>query len=120
MPVVPMNEVLDRASADRYGVAACNILNVPSIEAVLEAAVEEPAPVILPTSVQTVRTYGRERLFHITSTKVRDVPVPVTLHLDHCPSRRTDDLLGFLAAPWAGRGDVPARQGQDLHRRGTA
>ena len=31
--------------------------------------------------------YGRARLFDIISTMVRDVPVPVTLHLDHCPSR---------------------------------
>ena len=87
MPVVPMNEMLDRALADRYGVAAFNILNDLSVEAVLTAAVEEDSPVILQTSVKTVRQYGRGRLFDIISTMARDVPVPVTLHLDHCPSR---------------------------------
>ncbi len=55
MPVVPMRELLARAFADRYGVAAFNILNDLTIEAVLAAAVEERAPVILQTSVKTVK-----------------------------------------------------------------
>ena len=50
-----MKEMLDRALADRYGVAAFNILNDLTIEAVLAAATEENAPVILQTSVKTVR-----------------------------------------------------------------
>ena len=87
MPVVPMKEMLDRALADRYGVAAFNVLNDLSVEAVLTAAVEEQSPVILQTSVKTVKMYGRAQLFDIITTMVRDVPVPVTLHLDHCPSR---------------------------------
>ncbi len=87
MPVVPMKEMLDRALADRYGVGAFNILNDLTIEAVLAAAVEEDAPVILQTSVKTVKQYGRDQLFGIVAALARDVPVPVTLHLDHCPDR---------------------------------
>ena len=87
MPVVPMKELLDRAFDARYGVAAFNIINDLSIEAVLEAAVQEKSPVILQTSVKTVRQYGRDQLHGIFSALVRDVPVPVTLHLDHCPER---------------------------------
>lgn len=87
MPVVAMKEMLDRAFAERYGVAAFNVINDLSIEAVLAAAVEENSPVILQTSVKTVRMYGRHQLFGVFSSLVRDVPVPVTLHLDHCPQR---------------------------------
>ncbi len=87
MPVVSMKEMLDRAFDARYGVPAFNIINDLSIEAVLEAAVQESSPVILQTSVKTVRQYGRDQLFGIFSALVRDVPVPVTLHLDHCPER---------------------------------
>ncbi|SDX76571.1 fructose-bisphosphate aldolase, class II [Modestobacter sp. DSM 44400] len=87
MPVVPMKELLDRALADRYGVPAFNIINDLSIEAVLAAAVAENSPVILQTSVKTVRMYGRAQLFDIFRALVRGVPVPVTLHLDHCPDR---------------------------------
>ena len=50
MPVVAMKEILDRAFAERYGVAAFNVINDLSIEAVLAAATEEHAPVILQTS----------------------------------------------------------------------
>ena len=87
MPVVSMKETLDRALDQRYGVAAFNIINDLSIEAVLAAAAEERAPVILQTSVKTVRAYGRKQLFDIFTTLAEDSPVPVTLHLDHCPER---------------------------------
>lgn len=87
MPVVAMKELLDRAFDERYGVAAFNILNDVTIEAVLAAAVEERSPLILQTSVKTVRSYGRRQLFDIFSALARDVDVPVTLHLDHCPYR---------------------------------
>lgn len=87
MPVVSLKETLDRALDQRYGVAAFNIINDLSIEAVLAAAAEERAPVILQTSVKTVRAYGRKQLFDIFTTLAEDSPVPVTLHLDHCPER---------------------------------
>jgi len=82
-----MKDILDRALAARYGVAAFNIVNDLTIEAVLAAAVAEQAPVILQTSVKTVRMYGRRQLRDIFGALAHDVPVPVTLHLDHCPDR---------------------------------
>lgn len=87
VPLVSMKETLDRAFADRYGVPAINIINDLTIEAVLLAAVEERSPVILQTSVKTVKMYGRDQLYAIFAALVRDVDVPVTLHLDHCPDR---------------------------------
>ena len=98
MPVVSMKELLDRALAERYGVAAFNIINDLTIEAVLAAATEEQAPVILQTSVKTVRMYGRRQLHDIFETLARHVPVPVTLHLDHCPERQV--ISGCLAGGW--------------------
>ena len=98
MPVVRMEELVDRALAARYGVAAVNILNDLTIEAVLAAAVGEQAPVILQTSVKTVRQYGRDQLFGIFTALARDVPVPVTLHLDHCPDRAV--ISDCLAGGW--------------------
>lgn len=98
MPTVSMKETLDRALSERYGVAAFNVVNDLTIEAVLAAAVEENAPVILQTSVKTVRMYGRHQLFGIFSSLVRDVPIPVTLHLDHCPERPV--ISECLEAGW--------------------
>lgn len=93
-----MKEMLDRALAGRYGVAAFNIINDLSIEAVLAAAVRERAPVILQTSVKTVRQYGRAQLFGIFEALSFDVDVPVTLHLDHCPDRTV--ISDCLAGGW--------------------
>ena len=87
MPVVPTKEILDRAFTQRYGVAAFNILNDLTVEAIIEAAAEERAPVILQTSVKTVRQYGRKQLFGIVRALADDAAVPVSLHLDHCPYR---------------------------------
>jgi fructose-bisphosphate aldolase class II len=98
VPVVGMKDLLDRALAERYGVPAFNVVNDLSTEAVLAAAVEERSPVILQTSVKTVRTYGRRQLFDVVATLTRDVDVPVTLHLDHCPDRAV--ISDCLAGGW--------------------
>ncbi len=98
MTVVSLAEMLDHAFTDRYGVGAFNIVNDLSIEAVLAAAVEESSPVILQTSVKTVRQYGSRQLIDIFRSLVADVPVPVTLHLDHCPERAV--ISECLEAGW--------------------
>ena len=98
VPLVSMKETLDRAFAERYGVPAINIVNDLTIEAVLVAAVEERSPVILQTSVKTVKMYGPDQLYGIFAALVRDVDVPVTLHLDHCPDRAV--ISTCLEAGW--------------------
>jgi ketose-bisphosphate aldolase len=98
VPVVPTKEILDRAFAGRYGVAAFNILDDLTIDAVLAAAEAERAPVILQTSVKTVRAYGRDRLVAVFRAMARDTTVPVALHLDHCPHR--DVITECLDAGW--------------------
>ncbi|MCZ2831093.1 class II fructose-bisphosphate aldolase [Modestobacter sp. VKM Ac-2986] len=98
MPVVPMKDLLDRALAERYGVPAFNVVNDLTVEAVLAAAVAERSPVVLQTSVKTVRSYGRRQLFDVVTTMARDVDVPVTLHLDHCPDRAV--ISDCLAGGW--------------------
>jgi len=98
MPVVSTKEIVDRAFADRYGVGAFNILDDLSIDAVLAAAEEERAPVILQTSVKTVRAYGRDRLVAVFRAMARETTIPVSLHLDHCPHR--DVISECLDAGW--------------------
>ena len=61
MPVVPMRQILDRAFAERYGVAAINIVNDLTLEAVLAAAAELESPLIVQTSVKTVKSIGARR-----------------------------------------------------------
>ena len=87
MPVVALKEILDRAFAERYGVAAINVVNDLTLEAVLAAAVEEQAPVIVQTSVKTVRAIGVDLLAAMWRELTAGIEVPVSLHLDHCPDR---------------------------------
>ncbi|HEY3906571.1 MAG TPA: class II fructose-bisphosphate aldolase [Streptosporangiaceae bacterium] len=87
MPVVPLNQILDRAFAERYGVAAINVVNGLTLEAVLAAAVEQRSPVIIQTSVKTVRSIGLDLLFAMWRELTAGIEVPVSLHLDHCPDR---------------------------------
>jgi ketose-bisphosphate aldolase len=87
VPVVPLKEIVDRAFADRYGVAAINVVNDLTLEAVLAAAVEQHSPVIVQTSVKTVRSVGVDLLFAMWQELTAGIGVPVSLHLDHCPDR---------------------------------
>jgi fructose/tagatose bisphosphate aldolase len=87
VPVVSLKEIVDRAFAERYGVAAINVVNDLSMEAVLAAAVEQRSPVIVQTSVKTVRSVGLDLLFAMWRELTAGIEVPVSLHLDHCPDR---------------------------------
>jgi fructose-bisphosphate aldolase class II len=98
MPVVPTREIIDRAFRERYGVAAINVVNDLTMDAVLAAAEELRAPVIVQTSVKTVKMTGLDTLFAMWTEMTRPLTVPVALHLDHCPER--DVISACLAKGW--------------------
>jgi ketose-bisphosphate aldolase len=98
VPVVPLKEIVDRAFAERYGVAAINVVNDLTLEAVLTAAVEQRSPVIVQTSVKTVRSVGIDLLFGMWRELTSGIEVPVSLHLDHCPDRTV--LSSCLRKGW--------------------
>jgi ketose-bisphosphate aldolase len=87
VPVVSLKQIVDRAFAERYGVAAINVVNDLTLEAVLAAAVDQRSPVIVQTSVKTVRAIGLDLLFAMWRELTTGIEVPVSLHLDHCPER---------------------------------
>lgn len=87
MPLAPLNEVLDPAFEQRYGVAAINVVDDLSTEAVLAAAAELDSPLIIQTSLKTVKQVGARVLYTMIRAMADEVPVPVALHLDHCPER---------------------------------
>jgi fructose-bisphosphate aldolase class II len=99
VPVVPTREILARAFAERYGVAAFNVINDLSMEAVLAAAEELKAPVILQTSVKHVKMTGLDAMYAMWVAYTKDISVPVALHLDHCPER--DVISACLAKGWS-------------------
>jgi len=98
VPVVPLKQIVDRAFSARYGVAAINVVNDLTLEAVLAAAVEQRSPVIVQTSVKTVRAIGIDLLFAMWQQLTAGIEVPVSLHLDHCPDRAV--ISGCLRKGW--------------------
>jgi len=93
-----MKAIVDRALEGRYGVPAMNIFNDLTLSAVLSAASELRSPIIVQTSVKTVKWYGAPVLHAMFAAMARDLPVPVSLHLDHCPDRAFISLC--LQAGW--------------------
>ena len=87
MPLTSLKEILDPAFEERYGVAAINVVNDLSVEAVLAAATELDSPVILQTSLKTVKQVGAKVLYELIRLRADETPVAVALHLDHCPER---------------------------------
>ena len=99
MPVVSTQEILKRAFTERYGVAAFNVVNDLTMEAVLAAAEELKAPVIVQTSVKHVKMTGLDAMYAMWQAYTKDLSVPVVLHLDHCPER--DVISACLAKGWS-------------------
>ncbi|MGA2283915.1 MAG: class II fructose-bisphosphate aldolase [Candidatus Dormibacteria bacterium] len=98
MPVVTTKSILERAFEERYGVAAINVVNDLTMEAVLAAAEELRAPVILQTSVKHVVMTGVGVMYAMWREMTKSITVPVALHLDHCPDRKL--ISECLAMGW--------------------
>jgi fructose-bisphosphate aldolase class II len=99
VPVASTKAILDDAFAKRYGVAAFNIVNDLSLEAVVAAAEELRAPLIVQTSVKTVKSAGLDSLYGLFRAAADKAKVPVALHLDHCPDRAV--LSACLKRGWS-------------------
>jgi tagatose 1,6-diphosphate aldolase GatY/KbaY len=84
MSIVTAKEILLEATANKYAVGAFNITNLIQMEAVVEAAVDKKAPLIIQTSVKPSQFLGKEVLVAIYRTLAQAAPIPICLHLDHC------------------------------------
>jgi fructose-bisphosphate aldolase class II len=98
VPVVSTKEILEDAFSRRYGVAAFNIVNDLTLDAVIAAAVELRAPLIVQTSVKTVKAAGVDEIYALFRAAAERADVPVALHLDHCPDRAV--LSACLKRGW--------------------
>lgn len=84
MAYVNMREILQDALKEHYAVGAFNIVDMATAKAVVQAAENKKAPVIIQTSGKTVKLYGAGALAGMVCSLAKTSPVPVALHLDHC------------------------------------
>jgi len=83
MPLVPSQEILRAAYEGHWAVGAFNANNMEQIQGIVDAAVEEKAPVILQVSQGAIRYAGLEFAAAMVRTAAEQADVPVVLHLDH-------------------------------------
>ena len=83
MPLVTSEEMLLQAQRGGYAVGAFNIENMEMVQAVIQAAEELRAPVLLQTTPSTVRYAGVALYAANAAAAAREASVPVALHLDH-------------------------------------
>jgi tagatose 1,6-diphosphate aldolase GatY/KbaY len=84
MPIVDAKQMLLKATVEKYAVGAFNCTNLIQMGAVVEAAVEMKAPLILQASVAPSKFFSPKVVAAIYRTLAEEAPIPICLHLDHC------------------------------------
>jgi len=84
MSIVNAKEIMIPAAKEGWAVGAFNVTDLLQFEAVIDAAIEKKAPVIVQTSVKPSQFLRTDVLVAIYRTLAESAPVPVCLHLDHC------------------------------------
>ncbi|MGZ9032183.1 MAG: class II fructose-bisphosphate aldolase, partial [Burkholderiaceae bacterium] len=84
MALVSMRQLLDHAAENGYGVPAFNVNNLEQVQAIMEAAKEVNAPVIMQASAGARKYSGELFLQHLIQAAVESYPdLPVAMHQDH-------------------------------------
>jgi fructose-bisphosphate aldolase, class II len=84
MALVSMRQLLDHAAENVYGVPAFNVNNLEQVQAIMEAAAELDAPVIMQASAGARKYAGEKFLKHLIEAAVESYPqIPVAMHQDH-------------------------------------
>ncbi len=96
MPIVTGSEVLQKAHEGNYAVGAFNFNNMETLQAILEAAEELNAPVIVETSEGAIEYAGAEMLFRMVEVLAQKASIPVVIHLDH--GKDFNIIMGALRA----------------------
>ena len=84
MPLVSMRQLLDHAAEHDYGIPAFNVNNLEQVQAIMSAAAQADAPVIMQASAGARKYAGEAFLRHLIEAAVESFPhVPVVMHQDH-------------------------------------
>lgn len=84
MALVSMRQLLDHAAENHYGLPAFNVNNLEQMRAIMEAANEVNAPVIVQASAGARKYAGAPFLRHMILAAIEEFPhIPVVMHQDH-------------------------------------
>lgn len=83
MPIVTTKEMFKKAYEKGYAIGAFNVDNVDIMKAVLRAAENKKAPVIIAISSGALKFIGINYVRQVLECAMKEITVPVALHLDH-------------------------------------
>ena len=83
MPLVTSEKMLKDAQKGGYAVGAFNAENMEMVKAIIKAAEELKAPVMIQTTPSTVKYGTLDTYAAIVAAEAKKASVPVCLHLDH-------------------------------------
>src|SRR5574343_1454012 len=84
MPLVSMRQLLDHAAENGYGIPAFNVNNLEQVQAVMAAADEVGAPVILQASAGARKYAAESFIKHLIQAAAEMYPhIPMVMHQDH-------------------------------------
>ena len=84
MPLVSLRQLLDHAAENDYGLPAFNVNNMEQVWAIMEAASQLDAPVIMQASAGARKYAGEPFLRHQILAALEAYPhIPVVMHQDH-------------------------------------
>lgn len=83
MPLTTTVSMLRKAQEQGFAVGAFNVENMEMAQAIISAAEELRAPVILQTTPSTVRYAGTGMYAAMVAALAQEASVPVAMHLDH-------------------------------------
>ena len=84
MPLVSMRQLLDHAAENGYGIPAFNVNNLEQVQAVMTAASEVGAPVILQASAGARKYAGEPFIKHLIEAAIESWPtLPLVMNQEH-------------------------------------
>lgn len=83
MSLVTSKKMLEDARKGKYAVGAFNAENMEMVKAIIKAAEEVKAPVMIQTTPSTVKYASLEMFAAMVAAEAKNASVPVCLHLDH-------------------------------------
>ena len=83
MPLVTTTKMFEDAYKNGYAVGAFNVDNVDIMKAVLQAAEKTKSPVIIAISSGALKFIGENYIRQVIDCAMKEITVPVALHLDH-------------------------------------
>lgn len=83
MPLVTTKEMFKKAYEGGYAIGAFNVNNMELVQGIVEAGMQNRAPLILQVSAGARKYAKHNYLVHLVQAAVEESDIPIALHLDH-------------------------------------